>query len=79
MDDLKMPKKGEWSYYLHTCVHCTLGQHVDILQTQWLLKIVAYGLSQKTIPFSCKEHIPSSKNEEMARFLKFPKENLSAF
>ena len=34
-------------------------------------------LSQKTTPFSCKEHIPSSKNEEMGRILKFPKENLS--
>jgi hypothetical protein len=41
--------------------------------------MIPIKVSKKTTPFSCKEHIPSSKNEEMARFLKFPKENLSAF
>ena len=41
--------------------------------------MIPIKLSQKTTPFSCKEHISSSKNEEMTRFLKSPKENLSAF
>jgi hypothetical protein len=41
--------------------------------------MIPIKLSQKTTPFSCKEHIPSSKIEEIARFLKFPKENLSIF
>ena len=36
------------------------------------LKILALAyISQKTTPFSCKEHISSSKNEEMTRFLRF--------
>ena len=30
----------------HT-LQCTLGQHVDILQTQWLLKIAAYGSTSR--------------------------------
>jgi hypothetical protein len=41
--------------------------------------MISIKLSQKTTPFSCKEHIPSSKNEEMASLLKFPKGNLSTF
>ena len=41
--------------------------------------MITIKYSKKTNPFSCKEHIPSSKNKEMARFLKFPKENLSTF
>jgi hypothetical protein len=41
--------------------------------------MIPIKLSQNTTPFSCKEHIPSSKNEEMERFLKFTKENLSTF
>jgi hypothetical protein len=39
--------------------------------------MIVIKLSQKPTPFSCKEHIPSSKNEEMAKVLKFPKGNAS--
>ena len=39
----------------------------------WLYVMIPIKFSQKTTPFSCKEHIPSSKNKEMARFLRFQK------
>ena len=33
--------------------------------------MIPIKLSQKTTPFSCKEHVSSSKNEEITRFLRF--------
>ena len=35
--------------------------------------MIPIKLSQKTTPFACKEHIPSLKTEEMARFLRLLK------
>jgi hypothetical protein len=40
--------------------------------------MIPIKLSQKPTPFSCKEHIPSSKMKKW-QDLKIPKENLSAF
>ena len=66
------------AHWASTWTYCKLNgtqksRHMPQNLGPVLYFMMAIKLSQKTTPFSCTEHIPSSKTEEFARFLRFLK------